>query len=144
MSYKDIRSAHKQVWDDVKKSIARQDTARIVVQRRPELHTPSARRRARVPRDEMIAMEVIWSLARHDLLCSEATQAVVKAAQEWAKSWPPEGLPSEDTDDETDVELYQAVQDLALAFDPPADEKLPDKALTPLASTAHAFPTSKN
>lgn len=136
MSYKDIRAAHREVWDDVQKSIARQDAARVVAQRRPELHTASARRRARVPRDEMIAMEVIWSLARHDLLCTEETSAVIKAARKWLQvigfdmnSYPEDFEPA-------DFELRDALNEYAVAVHPVEEKVLPLETLSATVNSA--------
>ena len=134
MSYKDIRHAQRVVWPEVEKSMRRQDAARLVVQRRPELHTSSARRRARTPRDEVIAQETIWALAKNDLLLTPATQKVIQVARRWlaivaadVESFPEDFEP-------IDVELRDALAELALDIRPDEDEDLPDGVLSATVS----------
>lgn len=114
MSFRTIRDAQQTVWPRVKDSLDRHRHSRKLVEQDPSAHSAAAKARARVPWNHVVANETVWAIAKADLLNTAEQAAVLQAARAWAKSWQTLGPPSLSTGDEqTDVDLYNAVQALA-------------------------------
>lgn len=117
MSFRSIRNAQSAVWPTVKDSLRRVRASRALVAKDPSKASKSALQRARIPWDRVVANETVWAIARADLLATQAQAEVIHAARLWAKSWDPEP-PAVGRDDPEDVDLYAAVQALALDVAP--------------------------
>lgn len=113
MSFRTIRSAQQAIWPRVWESLERHRHSRKLVADNPKAHGAAARSRANVPWNRVVANETIWAIAKADLLNTPEQADVLTAARAWAKSWQDCGPPSSSTDDQTDIDLYNAVQKLA-------------------------------
>jgi len=111
MTFQTIRHAQQQIWPRVRESIDIRRAQREAVARNPTGATTAATARARIPHNRMVADEAVWAIAKENLLASPEQQAVVKAAQAWAKVTADEYEMVELQDDER--ALYDAVQALA-------------------------------
>jgi hypothetical protein len=123
MNHKAIRHIQQTAWPAVRDSLERVKAARALANQHPERVSQSARNRARISWNRCIADETVWALVKADLIATPEQQAVVKAAKEWVASWKRDGeAPSLSTGDHrTDVDLYNAVQELAVSIEIPHD-----------------------
>jgi hypothetical protein len=111
MTFRDIRHAQQRIWPAVQDSIARHTAARDAL---TVDSSTAAKARARKPWNRVVMEESVWAMAHEDLLATPEAAEVVRAAKEWAASWPePPEENGSDPEALTDCALYQAVQALA-------------------------------
>ncbi len=144
MSYKDIRHAQAQVWPAVEASMKRQDLSRLLTNQDPAGHTSSARRRARIPRDQVVVTETIWALAKADLLCNGETQKLIDAVRKWYKAVGPDMAEYPVEFDPEDFALREALNNYLLAINPAEDEELPAEELAATVSSNDKLQSSSN
>jgi len=119
MSFRHIRHTQTDVWSKIQASLKIHRASRKAIEK-GEFATHAARRNAGRPWDRIVVEETVWTLAKDGKLATEESAAVIKAAQEWARTGPIDLSEL----DEAERALYDAVQAFAVAFDPPADEPL--------------------
>lgn len=116
MSFRSIRETQTAVWPAVRASLDRHRANREATRADPRA-TEAAKRRAERPWSRVVSEETVWALTKQGFLCTPEQAAVVKAAQEWGRSWDKADGPPDEMDAEEDVALYAAVQSLASAID---------------------------
>jgi len=129
MSFRDIRHAQAEIWPDVQESIRLQDASREAAQRHPHDLTKSARRRAKVDRDRVIANETVWAIAKANALATPEAAKVIEAARAWLADHGPAMVRYPEDYEESDFQLRDALNAYATTFHIDDDEGLTGEQL---------------
>lgn len=130
MSYRTVRQAQNAVWPPVRQSLELHQASRRAGREGKALSRMEERDNAK-SWNRVVSEETIWAIAKADLLSTPEHAAVIKAAKAWASSCNEMGLTLSDLDTQERA-LFDALQELAVSFDPPADE---DLQLSPVSAT---------